>query len=482
MPQAINNTPQKKNNGLTLSAGSYPTGNQSSVLNLNQKNNAFNLPQPTAQKNPILSQLSVAGGTASVLPKAQPQQKASPYADGVSQPADMNLVAQYQKQFGTTPAVQTTQPGTAAPMGTPAKMTTTTPQPQQNTQQSIFQSVVGSLANPQASKQTVQAQKAYEKAVQNLQQFNQSAIDTKKGIYDAPTSARVMQGRDAAVQQANAETRAALQDAVGQQQEAIGFGQTQQSLNQQAQSAAAGFSAPQVTGFGQTAFNPLSGNFGGGSQGLDPQSAAMKLANEVVSGRMTYDQAVSSLGYAGGAGQQFLNQALQGVPGGYNIPLGQATLQGQSQVLGNLPALESADVAAEGIKNKINSYLSANPQLNPSALAVGNTLQQWVQGKQLSDPKYQTLFNYLNEYTNTLAPILGVGGEPTNLKTEIAQSFINAAASGQSITEVLENMQSLSKGKLQDLRSGATGGGVQSNPNVGGNQNSGTGTGGLYGW
>ena len=105
-------------------------------------------------------------------------------------------------------------------------------------------------------------------------------------------------------------------------------------------------------------------------------------------------------------------------------------------------------------------------------------MQQWIQGKQLTDPKYQTLFNYLNEYTSTLAPILGVGGDPTNLKTQIAQSFINAAASGQSIKTVLENMQGLSKGKIQDIRSGATGGGVVSSPTTG----TGTGSGGLFDW
>lgn len=255
---------------------------------------------------------------------------------------------------------------------------------------------------------------------------------------------------------------------------ALGGANTQQAQTISGLGTAAGFAVPTPTSYGQTVFNPLTGEFSGGNANLDPQTAASQLAQEVTSGRMTYDQAVASLGYAGGAGQQFLNQALQG--SGYNIPLGQATVAGQANAIGQLPALESANTAAEGIKSKIVTYLASNPQLNPSALAVGNTLQQWIQGKQLTDPKYQTLFNYLNEYTNTLAPILGVGGDPTNLKTQIAQSFINAAASGQSIATVLDNMQTLSAGKLQDLRSGATGGGVVSSPITG----SGTGTGSIW--
>lgn len=257
-------------------------------------------------------------------------------------------------------------------------------------------------------------------------------------------------------------------------QAALGGANTQQAQTISGLGTAANLGAPSPASYGQTVFDPLTGTFTGGGGNLDPNFAAAQLAEQVASGQIGYEQAVSSLGYAGGVGQQLLNAALQGK--GYNIPLGQATLEGQTGAYAQLPAMEAANTAAEGIKSKIVTYLSANPQLNPADLAVGNKLQQWVQGKQLSDPKYQTLFNYLNEYTSTLAPILGVGGDPTNLKTQIAQSFINAAASGGSIAEVLDNMSVLATGKIQDLRSGATGGGVVSSPITG----SGTGSGGLY--
>lgn len=311
--------------------------------------------------------------------------------------------------------------------------------------------------------------RAIDRATGALTSFRQGTSQKIADIKSEPIPLEFQQGRAQVVQQASAEKEAALQQGV--QNLITARGQDIGALQ-----AAAGLAQPQVTSYGQTVFDPLSGTFTGGQGSLDPQNAAFMLANEVKAGRMTYEQAVASLGYAGGAGQQFLNNALQGGGGGYNIPLGQATLTGQSNVFGSLPALESADTAAEGIKNKIVGYLNSNPQLNPNTLAAGNILQQWIQGKQLTDPKYQTLFNYLNEYTNTLAPILGVGGDPTNLKTQIAQSFINAAASGQSISEVLENMQGLSRGKIQDLRSGATGGGVVSNPGVQ------PGGGGLYSW
>lgn len=274
-------------------------------------------------------------------------------------------------------------------------------------------------------------------------------------------------GQEAALRGTGQQLTAQGQQAAALAQ-ALGGANTGQSNTLSGLGSAAGLVSPSTSSYGQTVFDPATGTFGGGSAALDPQTAAAKLAQEVVAGRMTYEQAASSLGYAGGAGTQFLNTALQAVPGGYNIPQGQATLAGQTSVLGGIPQLESANTAAEGIRGKIVTYLNENPDLNPSPLAAGNAFLQYVQGKQLSDPKYQTLVNFLNEYTSTLAPILGVGGDATNFKTEIAQSFINAAASGQSIATVLDNMSALASGKIQDIRSGATGGGVVSSPSVGG--------------
>lgn len=268
----------------------------------------------------------------------------------------------------------------------------------------------------------------------------------------------------------------------------IGAQTAQQQTGISGLTNAGNLAQPSAAAYGQTVFDPVTGQYSGGN--MDPQTQATSLAQKVMSGQMTYAQALASLGYAGTAGTNFLNNAITGAGGNplqleaqggiqqaNMTALGTAAASGQAGVLSSLPSMEAADTAAEGVKNTITTYLVANPQLNPADFAAGNKLDQWIQGKQLSDPKYQTLANYLNEYTNTLAPILGVGGDPTNLKTEIAASFINAAASGQSIAEVLENMQSLSKGKIANLRSGAGGGGVVSS-----SQSYGTGGGGTWDW
>lgn len=147
-------------------------------------------------------------------------------------------------------------------------------------------------------------------------------------------------------------------------------------------------------------------------------------------------------------------------------------IQGQQNAGQNAAGMNVANIASKGIKSTIDQFIQQNPQLNPSDLTFANNIAQWASGQQLGDPKYQTLANYLNEYISTLAPILGVGGDTTNLKTEIAQSFINARASGQSISEVLTNIEKLADDKLKNIVSAGQGGGQVAggeSQNTGGN-------------
>lgn len=247
----------------------------------------------------------------------------------------------------------------------------------------------------------------------------------------------------------------------------------------------AGLVQPSTVTPGQAVFNPATGEFTGGGD-LGAGNIAQNWASFLAGGGDP-NQVPASV-----SGNSVLwNQVLQGAKAqnpnfDVNTALGQASGRqavgaaggtGAAQVLAQLPSLESANTAAKGIEQTITQFLQDNPKLNTSPLAVGNAAQQWLQGKQLADPTYQTLFNYLNEYTNTLAPILGVGGDPTNLKTEIAKSFINAQASGQSIAQVLQSIGTLADQKIQNIRSGATGGGVVSS-----GTNNGTTSGDIFNW
>lgn len=265
------------------------------------------------------------------------------------------------------------------------------------------------------------------------------------------------QGESAALQ-GTAQQLTAQQQAANAANEAAGQAYTGQGLIQSGLGTAAGYAQPAPAAYGQTVFNPLTGEYSGGSSNLNPQDQAKTLASQVMNGQITYDQALSSLGYAGSIGPTLLNNEITAA-GGNPLSL-QATGAGQQSILQSLPALQSANTAAKGIEQTITSFLQQNPQINSSTATIANAAQQWIEGKQLGDPAYQQFFNYLSEYANTLAPVLGVGGDPTNLKTQIAQGFLNAQASGQSVSQVLQAMGQLADQKIQNIQSGATGGGV----------------------
>lgn len=116
----------------------------------------------------------------------------------------------------------------------------------------------------------------------------------------------------------------------------------------------------------------------------------------------------------------------------------------------------SANNQARALKDNIINYLNENPNLNPSQFSDVNSIIQLLSGK-ISDPRYQLLANYLSEYVSTLAPILGVGGDTTNLKTQIAQDFVNARQTGQSIEQVLNGIENMAALKLNAQQGGSQG-------------------------
>lgn len=247
-----------------------------------------------------------------------------------------------------------------------------------------------------------QANPAVGQARQQLLAYNQAVLDKQNAI-DAT-------GADLAFKQGEQQTlQRTAQAGLQARQEAVQNALQEQGLQQQAAGQAASLAAP-VSQFGVLT-NPQTG--------------------QAVSGGN-----IGSLAFQGGQ------------------------IQGQQAAGQQSAGMQAANVAAKGIQNSITSYLQQNPQLNPSDATFANAISQWVSGQQLGDPKYQTLANYLNEYISTLAPILGVGGDTTNLKTQIAQSMLNARASGQSIIQVLQNLSSLADQKVQNFASGAQGGGV----------------------
>lgn len=441
MAQAITNTVQSSNSLAGL-LGLNPKPLSNNVFgNMANTTPSAILPKAPAPAQP--SNATIAGLLTSSLPKGAPQTTSAPVN---TSPVANN--ASYNPNAGYMSTNYSTGAGTPAPLATPTTPAAPTPAPTQG----LFPSVLSSLASSgvQNNALAANAQKIANDAGQKIADIGGQGARFEAGQLTTGTSPVAEGNAAVTAQSTSAAQQAVAQGAnvalTGNQQGITAQGQTQSALT-----SAANLAQPSTAAYGQTVFDPVSGQYTGGG-GL-PAEVMQQYAQMAATGQYA---AIPSFITSNPVLNAQLNVAAKGINPGYT-PVG---AQGASGVLGGIPALQSANAAADGIKNTIQTYLQANPQLNPSNLAAGNQLQQWIQGKQLTDPKYQTLFNYLDEFTNTLAPILGVGGDPTNLKTQIAQGFVNGAASGQSISQVLNAISALATNKITDLQSGAVGGGT----------------------
>lgn len=131
------------------------------------------------------------------------------------------------------------------------------------------------------------------------------------------------------------------------------------------------------------------------------------------------------------------------------IAAGQA-VTGQQQV-----ANQTALAEARTVQSSINTLLADNPTLNTNPDAARNAIQAWAQSTAVPTGPYVNLLNDLQEYANTIAPVLGVGGAPTDNKIAIAQQLIPLLASGQTIQQAIQNLDSIAVGKINAVPAAA---------------------------
>lgn len=246
----------------------------------------------------------------------------------------------------------------------------------------------------------------------------------------------------------------------------LGAANTQQSTQQQGLTSAVGAAAPILGQYGQANYNPLGGNIAGSEGNLDPQMQAKDLASKIISGHMTYDQALSSLSYAGNVGTTFLNNAITSA-GGNPLQL-QAqgstqqnviSTQGQ-QIAGYQSALQQGQNLQSQLADLITTF-----GLNPNDVNAVNTGLQKI-ASNISSPQYKMLQNYVNDIANTYAQVLTPpGGSSTDTSRGIATSMLDATASGQSIISVMQGLDNAAKAKIAGI---STTGGTSTSSSTGG--------------
>lgn len=289
------------------------------------------------------------------------------------------------------------------------------------------------------------------------------------------------QGEQAALQ-GNAQQLTAQGQAAGAYGQALGGANTQQAqqltgLGQAASSAnvqqgqqisglgtAANLAQPSVVAQGQAVFNPLTGQTNGGS--FDVGSNAQNFAQQVVSGKMTYDQAVSSMGYSN-VGKAALDQAITGA-GGNPLQLQASGSATQSvigtqtqQTAGYQSALQQGQNLQQQLTDLIHTF-----NLNPADI---NGVNQGLQAiaRNTSDPRYKILQNYVNDVANTYAQVLTPpGGSATDTTRGIASSMLDQTASGQSLLAVMQSLDAAARAKIAGVST--TGGSAPSSGGGGG--------------
>lgn len=224
--------------------------------------------------------------------------------------------------------------------------------------------------------------------------------------------------------QGNAQVQNAYNEAGGLANTAAGAATNEQQTQQSGQGTAAGLIAPTpANALGQ--YNPASGLVTGYNTGSGMGSGAFS---------------------AGGVSNE--------------VNLGQQA-----------STLTATQNQARNITSQLQQTLSQNPDINPSQFSVVNGLLQ-AGANQIGNPAYQTFSNQINDLISRYSQILTPsGGNVTDLRTQIAQSLINAQANGKSIMQVLQSLDQQASGVISGLNTGgATSNGTNTGSNTSGYQ------------
>lgn len=274
----------------------------------------------------------------------------------------------------------------------------------------------------------------FTKANDALVKFRTGAANYKAGIYSAPTSARVMQGRDAAVQFANAQTDAALATGV---QNAL----TEQGQQITALDSAAGYAQPVQVAPGSTLSSPLTGEtVAGGLGGYVNYSTAqqvMGLISQYPDAQYTYDQNKTPQENL----QAFQSTALQnsptyqkstyGAPGATSVAGGTVTQTAQAGYTQAYQQYQNMNTQLTNADGQADLLLQAvkSSGINSSDARFANKTINEIR-RQLSSSDLQVFDSALKETQAAYGQLLVSGGGTTPTgATEAYNTILNPNSS-----------------------------------------------------
>ncbi len=272
-----------------------------------------------------------------------------------------------------------------------------------------FGGLVGGLATTASSPtpQFTAAENQYNQANQQLQQLQTDAATQAANIGGSRTNLAEAGGETGILQNLVSGKEAALTGEMSAAQQAAQTATAQQQAQQSGLAAAGGLAQPQQVGPTNVPFNPTTEQYGSPAAGA----------------------------YGGGNG-------LQSVGG----------IQGQMDIGQQVTQLNSYLGGANVVGSNLQKLISDN-NINPTGITYANGAIQFGE-QQMSNPQYQEFAGQINDFVSSLAPILGVGGSTTDMKTQMSSQIVNALQSGQSINQVIGYFLQQAQQKIQGLSSG----------------------------
>lgn len=399
-----------------------------------------------------LYQPSISQGSATSTTSAPPIQ-------GSTNPANPTTKAPIGQEYGPTGLLQPIQgysqtnpatfPGLVNQLGNTASAPTTQYTNAQGNSSTAQTGLLASGAQPMP--QYTAAQDQYNSANAKLAALRDQYATQTNNIATTPSDLSLANGEQGALYNRFSGQEAALTGEMTAAQSAAQVATGQQSAQQQGL-ASAGSTA-------NTAAGAATGQQGTQQLGLGA-AGALAQPSYLAPGQSPYSPTSNQYGQL--AGTQGGSGGLQGI----------GNISGQIGVGQNVAQLNSYLGGAQVVGNNLNDLITQN-NINPTGLTYANGALQFG-AQAMSNPAYQKFTGQINDFIGSLAPILGVGGSVTDMKTRMSSQIVNALQSGSTIKDVVSYFLDQAKQKVQGLSSGGGAGvGSQSSGNSNGSVSAG---------
>lgn len=348
------------------------------------------------------------------------------------------------------------------------------PAPQQSTQGSpsngMLQQLIEQLRQGASgpSGDYLKAQKQAEMYNKALTESKTNQANTLANNFMNPIPLEFQQGRGQVLTNQYLAQQGALASGFQGATNLLGAANTQQGLQQQGLTSAAGLAQPVQVPYSNQFVDPLTGQTiggQGGGVGGSLQTAVQDVSQRVKSGTMTYNDALSALSSYGQGG---VNALLQSLGSNFNIAQSN-TLAGQQGSVGvNYQLAETALNNVENIMKSLGAAQTTNiPFINSTANWIST---QFGLGSEQTRAMTGAVQSLRNAYASLLASVKG--GTPTDYSSQAAAEIPNEPTPND-IAAVRQNFEVLGKARRDIL----------SNPGAAtGNQNQSSGSGGIFDW